>query len=114
MLASADMQTVWAGGSTPKQMSPAEVQHLHPGCFPGASLGDQPSLGAKTALRWAFLGKHSEGQPAVAQVTGRKDSFYWAKLCLSRLPVLPGYATLELEGWMSKYIRGLQDNLGIR
>lgn len=25
----------------------------------------------------------------LSQVIGSKDSFYWAKLCLSRLPVLP-------------------------
>lgn len=52
MLASAGMQTIWAGGSTPKQMSPAEVQHLRLDYFPGASFP-----------RPAFPG--SEGHPAV-------------------------------------------------
>jgi len=55
-----------------------------------ASAGDQPSLGETTALWWALLGKKSEEQPPMAQVTGRKDSFYWPKLYLTRLPVSPG------------------------
>lgn len=111
MLASADMQTIWSGGSTPKQMSPAEVQHLHPGCFPGASPGDQHSLGEKTALQWAL--QHSEGQAAVAQVTGRTDSFYGQSCVSADSQFHQGYAALELEGWMPKCTWGIEDNLGI-
>lgn len=86
MVASADMQTTWARGSTPNQVSPAEVWHLHPSCFPGAPFPRRPAFPERVGSPW-----QAQEEIAVAQVTGRKDdSFYWVKLCFSRLPVSSG------------------------
>lgn len=53
--------------------------------------------------------KNNKGQLAVVEITGIKDSFYWAKLCLSRLPVAAGIHCFEarnLDVLMCLWISG--------
>lgn len=53
--------------------------------------------------------KNNKGQLAVVEVTGVKDSFYWAKLCLSRLLVALGIHCFEarkLDAYMCLWISG--------
>lgn len=115
MLASANMQNLWVEGPHPSKRALLKfgisilvpsllLASLGHSAFPGRE--DCPVVGFPWQAQQGAAGRGGqEGQllQGKAAQTGKADSQFHQ-----------GYATLELEGWMSRCIQGLQDNLGIR